>query len=579
MNRCLAPSRKLSRGQIEMVGMRVLHRLRAEPMWQSDAPLVHNGALRPARGLPRVVAVPAAAALALVLVGGTLAIRQWSAGRTASAVVETVDGGLYRVADGRTHALTVNERIGFGDTVRSNGGRGGTLLLADGSRVEMRTQSELSVERAEDGVRIELARGGIIVNAAKQRSGHLYVKTRDVTVSVVGTVFLVNADDDGSRVAVIEGEVRVQQGATERNLGPGEQVTTNPNLEPVPVTSGLDWSREAETHRALLQQSISSAAAQAPVVQSPAANRVAFEEISIRPSGPAPPVAPGARGGGGGKNSRPAETGCVFDSMGYSYQLDPRRFAVARVTLLHLAAYTLPVQSLEGWPAWGVWSRPDISCGMLTRTGLLSGGPEWIRVDMWDIVATIPEGTFTSAPTLTDPIVRQMLQTLLTERFKVGIRRESRDLTVYLLKVGKDGPKFNGQSPLATNRDPNRGPVFMVRGPDGKTVRAADMPPPPEGGISMIGPGRFFANNVSMTNWANHLFGLDGRPVLDRTGLTGRYDFHYEDPSLRLTSPDVMPDLGPFNHAIVKAMGFELEESRAPYDAWIIDRAEKPTGN
>jgi uncharacterized protein (TIGR03435 family) len=576
MNRCFAPSRKLSRAQVELAGTRVLRRLQAEPMWQSDAPLFDPGAVRHDRRFPRIVALPAAAALVLALVAGALVMRYWSAVGDGSAVVETVDGGLYRVTDTKTAGLNVNDRIGFGDTVRSNGGLGGILALADGSRVEMRSQSELSLERADDGVRIRLARGGIIVNAATQRSGHLYVQTRDVTVSVVGTVFLVNADEEGSRVAVIEGEVRVQQGDIERNLRPGEQVITNPGMERLPVAEGLAWSRQAEARVALLQQAMSSAASQTSAVQVPTADRVAFEEISIRPSGPAAPPAPGARGGGGGRNSRPAESGCVFDSMGYSYQLDPRRFAVTRVTLLHLAAYTIPnPKFLPGQEQ----RRSDVNCGVLTNTGLLSGGPDWIRTDMWDVVASIPEGVLTGSPRLTDPVVQQMLRTMLAERFNVVIRRETREVPVYLLKVGKDGPKFNGQSPMAANRDPDRGPVMMLLGPDGKPTPAADLPPPPEGAINIIGFYLFGARNISMTQWADHLFGLDGRPVLDRTGLTGRHDFHYEDPAGRPRSLDVLPAAGSLDRAVVKAMGFELEESRAPYDVWAIERAERPTEN
>jgi hypothetical protein len=67
-----------------------------------------------------------------------------------------------------------------------------------------------------------LKNGSILVSAAKQRNGHFYVKTKDVTVSVVGTVFIVKAEQEGSRVAVIEGEVHVQKGATTERLSPGE---------------------------------------------------------------------------------------------------------------------------------------------------------------------------------------------------------------------------------------------------------------------------------------------------------------------------------------------------------------------
>src|SRR5215471_2948605 len=65
----------------------------------------------------------------------------------------------------------------LGEFVQASMPDGTTLILADGSRVEMRSQSELRLERATDGVRINLTRGSIIVAAAKQGSGHLYVRT------------------------------------------------------------------------------------------------------------------------------------------------------------------------------------------------------------------------------------------------------------------------------------------------------------------------------------------------------------------------------------------------------------------
>jgi uncharacterized protein (TIGR03435 family) len=478
------------------------------------------------------------------------------------------DTAMHRVVEGDVYQ---------GETIRSNGGGGAVLALADGSRIEMRSNTELALDRADDGVRIRLSQGGIIVNAVKQRSGHLYVQTKDMTVSVVGTVFVVNAVAEGSRVAVIEGEVRVQQGGAEQKLRPGDQVTTNPQMEPVPVATELLWSRRAEALTALLERQ--SAREQRPAsvaaAQAPKEPEVAFEVITIRPSAPAAAAAPGARGGGGGLNSRPAPSGCVFDSFGYSHQIDPRRFAVIRTTLLHLAAYTMPVSALQG-PGG---RRPDLNCDVLTKVGLVSGGPDWIRSDVWDVVASIPEGTFSSTPALSDPVLQQMLRTMLSERFGLVVRHETRDVPVYLLKVGKEGPKFNGPSPRATNRDPARGPVMMLLGPDGKPMPAASLPPPPNGAISVIGGFLFGARNVTTTFWANNLFGLDGRPVLDRTGLTGRYDFHYEDPAGRPRGVGARPDVAALNRAVVKAMGFELEAATAPFDAWVIERAEKPTEN
>src|SRR6185503_10602285 len=129
--------------------------------------------------------------------------------------------------------------------------------------VEMRAKSELLLEQAQDGVRIRLKKGSILVTAAKQHNGHLYVETKDVTVSVIGTVFLVNAEEEGSRVAVIEGEVRVKQGATERSLRKGEHVATNPKMEVPLVSKDQEWSREAETQLASLQQAAPSPVAPA----------------------------------------------------------------------------------------------------------------------------------------------------------------------------------------------------------------------------------------------------------------------------------------------------------------------------
>src|SRR6185369_1380993 len=120
-------------------------------------------------------------------------------------------------------------------TIRTDDRAGRILTLADDSRVEMRAQSEMTVDNAADGIRIHLNRGSVIVNAAKQGSGHLYVQTKDCTVSVVGTVFLVEATEAGSRVAVIEGEVHVQQGAALKSLQPGEQVATTPSIPVRPV--------------------------------------------------------------------------------------------------------------------------------------------------------------------------------------------------------------------------------------------------------------------------------------------------------------------------------------------------------
>src|SRR5262245_17042618 len=161
---------------------------------------------RPPRGLMAVVRnrrttvwLAAAASAALVL------IVFFSYTRVFRGVATAVDGPLYRISSAESRAIMSGERIESGEVIRTEPRVGAMLALSDGSRVEMRSQTELSVDRADDGLRVRLNRGGVILTVARQGIGHLYVQTRDMTVSVVGTVFLVNAEESGSRVAVIQG--------------------------------------------------------------------------------------------------------------------------------------------------------------------------------------------------------------------------------------------------------------------------------------------------------------------------------------------------------------------------------------
>lgn len=195
-----------------------------------------------------------AAAVAACLVAAVLAFGVFmrSPVEVATATVAAADEGLYRTWGGTTDLLQPGARIKLGEGLRSEGGA--VLMLADNSRVEMRAKSEMSLESANDGVRIRLNKGSVIVTAAKQREGHLYVQTKDITVSVIGTVFLVNAEESGSRVAVIQGEVHVQQGETAQTLLPGEQVATASTMVVHPVAEEISWSRHATEHVALLTQ-------------------------------------------------------------------------------------------------------------------------------------------------------------------------------------------------------------------------------------------------------------------------------------------------------------------------------------
>ncbi|HEY6046507.1 MAG TPA: FecR domain-containing protein, partial [Pyrinomonadaceae bacterium] len=113
-----------------------------------------------------------------------------------------------------------------------------------GTTIEMKDRSEFSMSQTMSGTTLHLGSGSVIVEAAKQRN-HLYVDTGDSLISVTGTIFSANAGTKGSRVSVIEGEVHLDHNGTDRVLKPGEQATTSPTIETIPVKDEVAWSRNS----------------------------------------------------------------------------------------------------------------------------------------------------------------------------------------------------------------------------------------------------------------------------------------------------------------------------------------------
>jgi ferric-dicitrate binding protein FerR (iron transport regulator) len=189
---------------------RVLKRLRADHDAETDAPMVEWDGARRTRSFRLVFAVTAVVAVVAAAVAAGVSLLD----RSVYAVLEAADASTYRIADGNRVPLFVGDRIGAREVIRSDGAAGAVLALSDGSRVEMRSMSELAWDRVPDGLTVRLDEGSVIVSATKQPAGQVYVRTKDMTASVAGTIALVNAAEDGSRVAVIEGEVRVRERGT-----------------------------------------------------------------------------------------------------------------------------------------------------------------------------------------------------------------------------------------------------------------------------------------------------------------------------------------------------------------------------
>ena len=186
----------------------------------------------------------------------------------------------------------------------------------------------------------------------------------------------------------------------------------------------------------------------------------------------------------------------------------------------------------------------------------ISGGPGWIESDHYDIVAVTPGEV---RPSHDEQM--SMLRTLLADRFKLTFHREEKVFSIYELEVAKSGPKLKASS--APPEDP---PAL----------------------ISTVYPQRIVmpARNATMSDLARLMQrAILDRPVVDKTGLTGRYDFDLEWAPDETqfggevpVAPADAPSL-PLFSAIQQQLGLRLEATRGPVAALVVDKAERPTAN
>ena len=165
------------------------------------------------------------------------------------ATVEVASGDLYRLPEG---TLRQGSSINDGEVVRTGPGARAVLRLTDGSAVEVNERSELFVNAAFSGQTVHLLRGDVIVQAAKQRRGHLRVQTRDSIASVKGTIFAVSTGMSGSLVTVVEGRVEVSQPSGDKVLTRGQQAVSNPGMSVAAAGDAVTWSANSQQYLALL---------------------------------------------------------------------------------------------------------------------------------------------------------------------------------------------------------------------------------------------------------------------------------------------------------------------------------------
>jgi bla regulator protein blaR1 len=206
------------------------------------------------------------------------------------------------------------------------------------------------------------------------------------------------------------------------------------------------------------------------------------------------------------------------------------------------------------------------------------GGPDWIKSDRFDIIAKAPEGV-----EFTADVMRPMLRSLLTERFKLAFHNENRDMPIYaLMKARPDGKLGPGLTPAAVDC------AALGRGRRG----GGPPPAPPQPGQKMecgmmIGPGRLNAGGMPMSNLATNLAPQVGRIVIDRTELTGNYDFELiyapevagsvgAPPLINGGPVPVDPNAPNLFTALQEQLGLKLDSQRGPVDVVVIDRLEQP---
>ncbi|HEV2620096.1 MAG TPA: TIGR03435 family protein [Acidobacteriaceae bacterium] len=185
----------------------------------------------------------------------------------------------------------------------------------------------------------------------------------------------------------------------------------------------------------------------------------------------------------------------------------------------------------------------------------ISGGPSWVESNAYDILATTPGDTRPARD-----VQMSMLRALLAERFALTFHREPRVFSIYAIELAASGAKLK---PTATpDAAPSVGPATVFRD-------------------HVVLPGR----NASVADLAT-LFqrAILDRPVVDRTGLTGHYDFDLDwapDTSQfdgSLSAPDTTPS-APLFTAIQQQLGLRLTPTKGPVSALIIDQAQPPTPN
>jgi len=186
--------------------------------------------------------------------------------------------------------------------------------------------------------------------------------------------------------------------------------------------------------------------------------------------------------------------------------------------------------------------------GYSLQKSQLAGLPEWAKTQKWDV-----DGVPNAEGEPNWPQLQALVRKILAERFALKVHHEQRELAVYALTVAKGGAKMTPNT-----SDPNGMLDQQGGAANGRDVEKL--------------------KNTSMSDLAQILQFRVGRPVIDRTGLKGRYDFNLQWTTDESRAPAVDAPPGIFT-AIQEQIGLKLEPVKAPADVLVVDAVERPGAN
>jgi uncharacterized protein (TIGR03435 family) len=220
----------------------------------------------------------------------------------------------------------------------------------------------------------------------------------------------------------------------------------------------------------------------------------------------------------------------IPDQRGKTLTMQGHRFVTVNTTLNDLITF-----------AYGIHPRQ------------VQGGPAWLQTNKYDLVA---EPAAAGQPSTAE--LRQMVQKLLADRFKLILHRDKKELPVYTITVASNGPKLT-----ISQDDPSGLPFFS------------------------LGRGMARVKNMSISDFASLILVvvLD-RPTLDKTGFTGRYDFtlkwtpdEFQFGGAESKAPPPTDDAPDLFTAMQQQLGLKLESTKARADVFVVDRVEPPSEN